>query len=625
VATGYAAAGSFVHRIHGSEQIAGITLFDGIAIGYPQAISNCSACHPSTTRGEQYKTHGTLATCGSCHPAGPVLGASGHGAPYYNADGSYNPTASGAGITVAATTNCTGCHTPYMDSGHTPVVAPIADNCLVTGDLLDSANCRKNAAWMAAAGKVPYGASQLAFAIDEVTVDATSRNPSIKFTVTKDGAPVTFNAFDATEAAGKLQMIDNFVGTIGVYVAMALPQDGISEPIDWNASGSSNLRALWNGGVLYGSKAGTGYTLGATACSGKFDPATNVDTRSCSCSPTNLCVPTASPGSLTATGTVGQYVATLAQVKVPASAKLVTGALGNAYSIPNVLAFAQGNFATMPFTQTNVPALHGGPSPYPYDAAKGTGGLIVPIQTVSKTATGYAARRSITSTAKCNDCHAKMGVEPTFHLGQRNQAESCEMCHHKNLQNKGWAVSTKDFVHAIHAGTNTNKVGFRNAKFTWEIADTALPTELGFSKTEWPGQLTACTQCHVGNSYNYDAAAAIPANLFWSTSGASTVAAAVPGMSPYITVGTNYGATASFTATTGAFVPPALTTLVISPVTATCFGCHDSVGAQDHMKANGGQLYVARSAAGGATLVNRETCFNCHAEGQLYAISRVHK
>jgi OmcA/MtrC family decaheme c-type cytochrome len=69
--------------------------------------------------------------------------------------------------------------------------------------------------------------------------------------------------------------------------------------------------------------------------------------------------------------------------------------------------------------------------------------------------------------------------------------------------------------------------------------------------------------------------------------------------------------------------------LVSSPVSSSCFGCHDSKTALAHMQGNGGSLYARASTvtSGGlrANGFNKvEACMVCHASGKVADIKAVH-
>jgi OmcA/MtrC family decaheme c-type cytochrome len=357
-----------------------------------------------------------------------------------------------------------------------------------------------------------------------------------------------------TYAAGSVtEMMNGFVGSPSAYFAFALPQDGVTAPADYNATASAYIKNVWNG--------------------------------------------TITTSTLSAIDGNGYYTLTINNAIVPAAAKMFTGGIGYTYGS-----------ATTPLTEIDLAA-------YPYTAATNVGGLLTVVPNAWKVGTGFTGRRLIVSNDKCNACHAKLGIAPTFHSGQRNDAQTCSFCHTVNKINSGWSVNEKDLVHAIHAS------GKRVNKFSWEVAagDT-------YWKVTYPGFLRDCEQCHLAGTYDFSAAASIAAvpNLLPSTVANGTTPASissiitgdetVPGTyySPFVAANTTYGNEFKYTGSTGATTQADTTTLINSPIAAACFSCHDTSDAKAHMVQNGGSIYEARSTALGKS----ETCLVCHGTAQ---------
>jgi len=388
-----------------------------------------------------------------------------------------------------------------------------------------------------------------------------SNRPTMDFKVTKDGADVVFNTF----AAGK-ELMDNFVGSPSIYFAFSVPQDNSTAPADYNATASTWLRNVWSG-----------------AASG------------------------ASAATLSGPDATGYYTITLTGVTIPANAKMLTGGVGYTYGV-----------STPPLTQTNVAG-------YPYNAATKVGGLITVVPNAWKVATGFTGRRLIVSNDKCNACHVQLGVEPTFHAGNRNDSQTCTFCHNVNRVNSGWGVNIKEAVHSIHGA------GKRVNKFSWEATAGAT-----YWDVTYPGILKNCEQCHIAGMYDFSAtnaqsgtgltgssayySATVMGNLLYTTvaTGATSATGVViktgsetftdSVISPFVTPGTDYGTGFSFTPATGVTKAAAPTTLVSSPISSACYSCHDSAIAKGHMVANGGSIYEARATA----LAKSELCLVCH-------------
>lgn len=272
----------------------------------------------------------------------------------------------------------------------------------------------------------------------------------------------------------------------------------------------------------------------------------------------------------------GWYTATLATT-IPDAATMLTAALGVNYQ-----GFVQLNHASYP-----------------------NGIRLREPQFAMKTATGYTARRQIVSNAKCNACHGQLGISPSFHGGARNNGEGCAICHtpnnatgHIGAANSyggGWSVASKDLIHGIHGAAK------REQAYSYEA--TAL-NPVGFDEVTYPGILKNCEQCHIAGTYDFSVATSLSAvdSMLWSTATNSNMTNPDPvanpsiGLSPWVTkLG---GGQINYTGRAN--------NLVISPISASCFGCHDSMLAVNHMKLNGGVVY------GTITATNNETCLVCH-------------
>ncbi|HET9987294.1 MAG TPA: OmcA/MtrC family decaheme c-type cytochrome, partial [Kofleriaceae bacterium] len=565
---------SFIHRIHNSEVVATADLFHGITITYPQDTRNCDTCHGGAAQGGQALTNMSQLACKGCHnyvvfdnTAAAACGP--NGTVVRDANGIPLPCNHVAGPQPDnACVTCHGSAGAFSTSRyHKPVVPPDPNNIW---KVPAGGNANTNASYVAEANYVPPGASKFTYNLKSVdtwtdtTVSPNVKRPSITFKLLKDGTDVVFNTLGV-----KTELVDNFVGSPSAYFAFAVPQDGNATPTDFNAAVSAYIKTVWNG-TATGAGAGT------------------------------LSGPDAS----------GFYTMKLTGVQIPATATMLTGGLGYTYSLSG----------TPPLVQTNL-------TDYPWVAgAPGTaqGGLSVPAPNVWKVATGYTVRRNIIDNAKCNACHAQLGVGPTFHAGQRNDGPTCSFCHNPNRTSSGWAAGSKYFIHAIHAGRK------RVVPFTWHAAS-AGP---GYDEVEFPGTLNACTTCHFPNTFDFTN----PTNLTaFANEPLSTVATGIFNtdplvnstyytVSPYVVADgvTNYGAGFAYNAATNVTTQAAGTTLVLSPLTGACSACHDASTAIDHMKQNGGYFYAPRSVVL-APNAPQEQCMICHGPGRVAAIGMVHQ
>ena len=553
----------FIHKLHMGEELASqeVAFWSSATaaapvyyneVKFPQDPRNCVTCHKGSVT-DSWKAP-TLKACGACHNA---------------VDFSKGTAGGHVGGVKTDDKTCALCHDAAdITVNHVPVLPPDPNNIFSTPV---GGNNNTNASYLAAAGVVPPGAAKITYAVSAVTRNATTGNPSITFKLMKDGADVVFNTYSAT---GKTELMDGFVGSPSVYFAFSVAQDGIAAPADYNASASTYIKNIWRGD----GKDVKGAALAAAAVG-------------------------------TITGPVGgYYTITLTGVNIPATAKMLTGGVGYTYGLGTTMPLTQVNLAAYPYT-ANAATVNSG--------VGGVGGLSVPAPNVWKVAAGFTGRRLITDTAKCNSCHAALGVKPTFHAGQRNDAQTCTFCHNVNRTNSGWPVNINYDVHAIHNGNS----GQRTNKFSWEASAGAKFWEVGY-----PGQLKNCEGCHIAGMYDYSntvytsATASVVPNLLMTTGASGTMPAtvnvittgneAMPGAyySPFVTAGAVYGGTFAFNANTGVTTPAADTTLVLSPISAACSGCHDSTIARAHMQNNGGTVFGPRTEAKAKT----EQCLVCH-------------
>jgi OmcA/MtrC family decaheme c-type cytochrome len=573
----------YIHKIHMGEDLTiANSNFTGLVfneITFPQDARNCVKCHDGTSgasnataQGDNWKNNPNRLVCTACHDnvnfstGGIIDTATGTETPHPGGGADWSTLA-------APDSTCAGCHADpartgdkaYVPLAHTPVAPPDLNNKLFN---TATGNANTNAAWIAAfANNLPTGAATIAYKLQSVSLDA-SNHPVVIFKLTKNGSDVVFNTFgSAAEMMGPPADTsgDTFIGAPSLQFAYAAPEDGITTPSDFNANPSVYLKNVWNG----------------------------------------------SAGTLTGPDGSGYYTATATGITIPAGAVMLTGGIGFGYNVTS----------SLPLTQTNLTAY---PSPDPNQGSTAnTGGLIVQVPVAWMTATGYTARRLIVEKARCNNCHAQLGVSPTFHAGQRNDSQVCAFCHNVNQTSAGWAGRSANFIHAIHAADK------RSNNFTWH--STSLTH--GYWDVTFPGVLRNCQACHLAGTYDYSASAytdTLIGNLPFSTVASGTSAlnpSATTALSPYVVAGTIYGQGFTVSAA-GATTYAAATTLVSSPIATACFACHDSSSAKAHMTQNGASLYATRSSLGstGANekLTNNEQCLVCHGPGKEFAIADMH-
>jgi OmcA/MtrC family decaheme c-type cytochrome len=422
----------------------------------------------------------------------------------------------------------------------------------------------------------------------------------------------TFGSAAPNAATGQKEIWAHFMGSPSLYFVYAVPQDGVTQPAEFNATASVYLRTLWycaNGGGV---------------------PGITPDT-------TGVC-----PGTLSYSGSTGYYTAVINKTGTSATSVALNVPAPDAASPSSMLTagigFSYNVKSALPLTQTNLTAYPAAPSAIPVattgaEASAGrllpnmpnaTGGLIVIAQNAQVVATGYGGRRDLVDDKKCNACHQELGAftEDSFHAGQRNDARTCSWCHNPNRTSSGWSADSTSYVHSIHAASILNPVSATGKYYTWHAAS----ADEGFFQVKFPGVVNNCEGCHVPGAYDYSQSASesVLANRLFRTTAAGNLASATSyTLSPWVSA-LNYGSGPSFSSTTQTVTSGASTTLVTSPTTTVCLACHASADTQSHMQIMGGSVYAARGVGVTPNAGVVESCLVCHGSGSTFAIKDMH-
>ncbi len=185
------------------------------------------------------------------------------------------------------------------------------------------------------------------------------------------------------------------------------------------------------------------------------------------------------------------------------------------------------------------------------------------IKFYAVTGTTVTPRRTVVNDANCDNCHDKLW----FHGGNRNNAQSCPVCHNPTLTDsrpasKGpqQSVDFQVMVHKIHTGENLTQ--------DYSILGSD-GTGTSFNDILYPGDTRDCLQCHATGTYT------VP----------------LPSTATPVTW-------------------PALSDKPVMPTTTACLTCHDTTDAAAHAFLN-----VAPFG---------EACAVCHKESADQAVSKVH-
>lgn len=191
-----------------------------------------------------------------------------------------------------------------------------------------------------------------------------------------------------------------------------------------------------------------------------------------------------------------------------------------------------------------------------------------PVVYVALDGGAAAPRRQVVDRELCNSCHKELAL----HGGIRQNTEYCVLCHNPLATDEEvrpaeamppTSINFRVLIHRIHRGEESAQplvvYGFRGSVNDY--------SELGF-----PGNLAACTTCHVAGSYDLP----LP-----------------PGLSP--TTITQAGEIVSAT----------------PPERSVCTACHDTTAAGGHA-----ELQTTPSGI--------ETCEVCHGTGREFDVTTVH-
>lgn len=366
------------------------------------------------------------------------------------------------------------------------------------------------------------GAKTVDYEIDSLTVDATTRQPTVKFRVLVDGTPLDLKSLPTSEIA---------IGGLNFRLAwsapLVKPADGsgpaIAQPLDWNNLGTTAGRTYWNNTVTTGT--------------GAYDQ--------------------------------------------PLSVNLSTSGLIASLTGPD----ADGYFTTVPGINPANPLAFPNVdltlAAVALESYLSVNGLNISGDAAMKGIDGQSTlRRAIVDIDGCNTCHERIGFHSNS--GRMNSPEYCAVCHNPEISSSNLFAGTaqyasmtepryfsqksnnfKDMIHAIHAAQ------FRR---TQNAADPfnfirANPNQASggsgpmvFEDVGYPAQISDCAACHLPGTYS------VPANdrYSWSVidAGPALVAPADA---------------ASF--------DPALTVRQ-GPSAAACGSCHNGPAAQAHYASN---------------------------------------
>jgi OmcA/MtrC family decaheme c-type cytochrome len=483
-------------------------------------VRNCTKCHKGGADSDNWKTRPSIEACGSCHVKINFATGAGH-----------------VGGAQADNRLCATCHVPEG-----------AINAIQ--DVHRTENVTPNNSTILA------GLDRLEYNITSVTVDTDNVTPVVKFWIKKNGA--FLDLLIPPDNTIKYPTGYSTASRPSFVVAWALPQDGISEPTDYNNRNSPQAPSSSTG-------------------NGAGQP------------------PTVNIVGLPATGTPAEYTVKLTTAKYPAGAQMrAVGLQGYFTQLPGIDLNNDGVVNALDNVARHTPSV-----------VKGVTGDRTRRVVVK---TGYTdnANPGTAQPVGCMECHEILEM----HGGSRvNNVQICVMCHNPNLSSSGRTADPtstttpippetvaalgpdplkypeatnmfRSLIHGIHAAP------IRDNPFEF-VRNRSNGLYYNWSTVRFPGNLRDCTKCHDGPTYN---PSNLPAGLLWVTEKITTG-------DPAETRADIIAARTSIGTATGPNATGNLTDLVTSPITSACYYCHDSSAHADHFRLNGADILSTREDA----------------------------
>jgi OmcA/MtrC family decaheme c-type cytochrome len=526
----------YIHKIHMAERLTiGNSNFAGLVfneITFPQDVRNCVKCHDGTTgasnataQGDHWKTNPNRLVCTACHDnvdynTGEITDP---------ATGAVTSPHPGGGQAWNTLTNpdgtCANCHTATTDS-ITATTAPIPTTHLP----VDTSSTPPR---IADQDNLPTGTKKIAYELKtaSVTVSGTPKLVSLKFRILVNGTAATLGSATPLAAPN-----DDLTGGPSFYLAYAIPQDGITNPADFNVSVNTSLANVANGqrGTITAGPDTDGYY---TATIGGGTDAANS---------AGLVIP-ANATMVTAGFGFGAFVQT-GLTDYPAGLSLITSLVtqtASGYTARRV-AVAKDNCNKCHENLGTSPTFHSGNRNDPTVCAF--------CHTPWRSSHGWAARSSsfihmIHGSAKRSvkfNWHATSTTAGFFDVTFPGILKRCETCHvaGAGAYDLSGSVYTDDFFN----------------RWLYSVAATGSLDTTDITLSSWAATDMA------NNSY----------------------------ASPH-----NYGTNFTYTTSAGDGLGTNAqdTVLMISPIATVCFACHDTTLAKAHMEQNGASIYKPRSTA----------------------------
>lgn len=504
-------------------------------VGFPQSQTNCTKCHDGsatksdgsvnvnqTKDGDNWMKVPNRLACGACHDG--IDFATGNGitladkAADVAAGNPVGTTQSGHGNSTSGPIGpqtgdslCSGCHTPTQIQFAHRYTVPTLNNPVVQ-----------------------TGVSTITY--DLKSLNVVAGQPVIVFRINKDGAPVTtLNAPAPADSSSTFQLITGLTRGPSIYVAYAVPQDGIVNPADFNGRvGGALYNLLLTSG---GSKSGT---VTGPDGSGYF--------------------------TATLTGTPA------APITIPAGAKMVTGMIvGRFEQVVNA-----ATVKIKPVLKTIV-------------ATGYTGRRVIVAKAKCDSCHEQLGTNPEFHNGERNDPTACAICHTPNEINDGKQTINYGWAGATNTYIHGIHAATKrsvPFTWAAWDFTETDNVSMIEYPGVLKNCEQChLPGTVNFANTGGSTITPLYTTASAGTSTGVATAGPGGTDNSWA-------------ISPYINPALNYGLPPTIGAS-GVIDTTIdnSNNLVNSPIASACFSCHDTSLAKAHITSNGGAIYETRSTA----------------------------
>ena len=486
-------------------------------VTYPQDLRHCAKCHAQsddTPQGDNWKSWANKNSCGGCHE-----------------NANYEAH-------IAVQTDNLLCNTCHGEQSSVSLCGENNDQSCSVVSLHRTVNPTTNNP------EVPEGVSQIDYEIRRVTID-TSSQANIEFRVLRDGAPMNLLDIPADLSRGPVFLL-----------AYAAPQDGFTNPIDYNNLGLPSAQPA--------------QASIADLASGAAGTLTSSDADGYHTAIPDFVFPEDS--SMRAVSLQGYWN----QENVPELGTVARHTI-------SVVATAEGDEARREVVDSAKCAschewfeAHGGNRVYEVQAC-------VMCHNPNLTSSGRTTPPAAVTPEVQATVEAVLGAngrDPTDPLLPGPLVATDPLTYPEESNNM------REMIHGIHAAA------MRSGEFAFVRLFRGSPRPYNFAEVTYPSDANQCEACHYPETYDTN----LPIG---ELAGTRIIPSATPNDA------------AAVSAARGTV--PNAEDIVTTAGAAACGSCHNNVQALNHMRLNGAYIDGPRS---GLLTGNLETCNVCHGSGR---------